>query len=201
MQVADAGHSMRNSALSWTTCGTSIRSMTRYPWCAKNSAAVSVRSIRRRTRAACATFSNSCTTIRPSPVPRRSASTTTDRTNAAEPNRSNAPAATIRPLSHNTVNSGFELVRSLVGNPACSSSRWTARRSGSAAARNSPTCSSAQVAAGEQQLGAQQVSSGCRFSSTDRISSVPYTVLSPVVRNVSHCTPCGSSIQLFSLCA
>jgi hypothetical protein len=31
--------------------------------------------------------------------------------------------------------------------------------------------------------------------------SVPYVVLSPIVRKVSHFTPCGSSIQLFSLVA
>jgi hypothetical protein len=31
--------------------------------------------------------------------------------------------------------------------------------------------------------------------------SLPYVVLSPVVRNVSHFTPCGSLIQLFSLFA
>lgn len=33
------------------------------------------------------------------------------------------------------------------------------------------------------------------------VCSPPYTVLSPVVRNVSHCMPCGSAIQLFLLFA
>src|SRR5690606_36062287 len=38
-------------------------------------------------------------------------------------------------------------------------------------------------------------------SVTGEGASLPYTVLSPVVRKVSHFTPCGSSIQLFSLFA
>ena len=52
----------------------------------------------------------------------------------------------------------------------------------------------------EQQLGAQQADAAS-FLDFRRISSDPYPRLPPVVRNVSQETPCGSSIQLFSLCA
>ena len=88
--------------------------------------------------------------------------------------------------------------------------RWQARRLQKLADQDKVSLTSrayfahgtaSQAALGAQQLGAQQGFSACCFSCADRTSSVPYTVLSPVVRNVSHWTPCGSSIQLFSLCA
>jgi hypothetical protein len=47
-----------------------------------------------------------------------------------------------------------------------------------------------------QQVGAQQAAFSI-LSVAGIATSVPYTVLSPVVKNVSHWMPWGSSIQFF----
>ena len=76
MQAAEAGHSARNTSLSW---GALLRSMTQYPSRAKNSRAVWVRRISRSIWAERARRSSSRTTREPSPDPRRSSVTTTER--------------------------------------------------------------------------------------------------------------------------
>src|SRR6184192_1375425 len=56
----------------------------------------------------------------PRPDPRRSGVMTTERNRAKAPKRSSAPAATTRPCSRTTTNSGRADARSLVGNPELS---------------------------------------------------------------------------------
>lgn len=199
MHIADAGQSDMNSALRCTSGGALWRSITRNPSRSKYSRAVVVSKISSLTLASRASPSSSATTRPPKPPLRSRGTTATDLSSATSPNRCNAPTVTSSSASSvPTTKCSFASSRSSVADG------WLQEVPECVLGRGASQCGSAH-ASDQADPGAQHLRAPLEeavwpcLSCFETISSVPYTVLSPVVRNVSHCTPWGSSIQDFSL--